>query len=140
RLPVPERPGVGVRLWAVQQSAAPAGGRGGAGAAPADRVHDSGEPAIRHGAGRGRSVALCPPLRTGYAGAGGVAQVGGAAVGGEGRPASEFIMTRSAWPRFWLYPATVGLIVLVIIFVTEYAVMLALPWVLPDRYPPFLEA
>lgn len=42
--------------------------------------------------------------------------------------------------RFWLYPATVWLLVLVGVFAIEYAVMLALPWVLPQQPTRFLEA
>lgn len=41
-------------------------------------------------------------------------------------------------PRF--FPGTVSLLVLATIFVTEYLIMLALPWFLPPKCPVFLEA
>jgi signal transduction histidine kinase len=43
-------------------------------------------------------------------------------------------------PRYWLYPAAVWLIVLAAMFVTEYAVMLALPWLLPPQHSRLLES
>jgi signal transduction histidine kinase len=42
--------------------------------------------------------------------------------------------------RGWLYPVFVWLILLAIVFVAEYAVMLALPWVLKDHSSRALEA
>jgi signal transduction histidine kinase len=42
--------------------------------------------------------------------------------------------------RAWLYPIGVWLLLLAVVFVTEYAVMLVLPWVLHENYSRALEA
>ena len=49
------------------------------------------------------------------------------------------MLNRSAsW--WWLHPGTAWLTLLVMVFVTEYAVMLVLPWMLPGEPGPLLEA
>lgn len=47
---------------------------------------------------------------------------------------------RSRSDRFPVYPAAIWLVVLTAIFATEYAVMLALPWILPPSPDPLWEA
>jgi signal transduction histidine kinase len=56
-----------------------------------------------------------------------------------GAAAAEGI-SRPLSPRNRLHPAAVWLLVLAAMFVTEYAVMLALPWLLPPQRSPLLEA
>lgn len=49
-------------------------------------------------------------------------------------------MSKTRGDRGWLYPVTVWLILLGVVFVTEYAVMLILPWVLQEHSSRALEA
>jgi hypothetical protein len=42
--------------------------------------------------------------------------------------------------RGWFYPVAVWLVLLAVIFAAEYAVMLLLPWVLPERSSRILES
>lgn len=55
-----------------------------------------------------------------------------------GRPLS--VLARPTSPSFQVHPAAVWLLVLATIFVTEYIVMLVLPWLLGPEPPRFLEA
>jgi signal transduction histidine kinase len=43
-------------------------------------------------------------------------------------------------PQRWIYPITVWLVLLVVIFAAEYGVMLILPWLLPHQSSRFLES